>query len=297
MLSVVSISVMPAVNSAGKTRIDQIDRPCEAWRRGNAEQADLGRSVEAEAEQDAERKHLPAPFDQPKKAAEQAPEQAAVGEHEVEVFLDEPAAALDGLERAPHRGEDDDVGDRDGEQEQRRHQRADHAAEALERLETTLKRRRGERDGDRQRDNDRRMAEREKQPDPDRAPAFLHELAGHVVDRRDVIGVERVSQTETVGERGRAEQQRIGVEGDERPQPCGGVEDEQEDVDRDDFAPDILLLVIEEIGQCDAHSAGSPLFACRLSELGSPRQWFERPPYCGFSGSVAGFQLESSVNE
>ncbi len=78
----------------------------------------------------------------------------------------------------------------DGEQEQSRHQRARHAAEGLERVEAILKRRRG--DGDGQCDDDRRVAEREKQSDPDRSPAFLHEFAGHVVDCCDVIGVERV---------------------------------------------------------------------------------------------------------
>ena len=104
----------------------------------DAEEANLGRRVEAEAEQDSERIHLPAALDQTKEAPEQAPEQAAIGEHEVEVFLDEPAAALDGLERPPNRDEDDDIGDRDGEQEQRRHQRARNGAEALEGVETTL---------------------------------------------------------------------------------------------------------------------------------------------------------------
>ena len=192
MLSVVSINVMPAVNKAGKTRIDQIERPCDAWRRRNAKQADFGRGVEAEAEQDAERIHLPAAVDEPKEAAEQASEQSAIGEHEVEVFLDEPAAALDGLKRPPHRGEDNDVGDRDGEQEQSRHQSSDDAAKALERVETTLQLGRRDGNGDRQRDDDCRVAEREEQSDPHGAAAFLHQFAGHIVDRRDMIGVEGV---------------------------------------------------------------------------------------------------------
>ena len=92
------------------------------------------------------------------------------------------------------------------------------------------------------------MAKREKQADSDRAAAFLHQFAGHIVDGRDVIGVEGVPQAKTVGERGRAEQNRVVVEGGNRPQPCSGVEYEQEDVDRDDFAPNGLLLVVEEVG-------------------------------------------------
>ena len=91
MLSVVSSNVMPAVNKAGKTRIDQIEKSLRRLGRRNAEQAHFGGGVEAEAEQDAKRIHLPAALDQTEKAAEQASEQAAIGEHQVEVFLDEPA--------------------------------------------------------------------------------------------------------------------------------------------------------------------------------------------------------------
>ena len=47
---------MPAVNSAGNTRIEQNDMPLPAWAGGDAEQRDLGRGVEAEAEQKADRK-------------------------------------------------------------------------------------------------------------------------------------------------------------------------------------------------------------------------------------------------
>jgi len=36
------------------------------------------------------------------------------------------------------------------------------------------------------------MAQREEQADPDRPLTLLHELARDVVDRRDMIGVDRV---------------------------------------------------------------------------------------------------------
>jgi hypothetical protein len=99
-----------------------------------------------------------------------------------------------------------------------------------------------------ERDDDCRVAEREKQANPNRPAAFLHQFAGHVVDRRDVIGVESVPEAKTIGERSRAEEDRIIVEGGEHPQPCGGVEDEQEGIDRDDSAPDVLTAVVEESG-------------------------------------------------
>src|SRR5262249_28422208 len=52
-----------------------------------------------------------------------------------------------------------------------------------------------------QREDDRRVAEREEEADAQRALAVLEELAGRVVDRCDVVGVEGVAQTERVGER------------------------------------------------------------------------------------------------
>ena len=92
----------------------------------------------------------------------------------------------------------------------------------------------------RQRDDNCRVAEREEQSDPDRTPAFGHEFAGDIVDRRNVVGVEGVPEAETVGERGRAKQNRIGVEGGKRPQPCGRVEDDEEGVDRGRLYPRIF---------------------------------------------------------
>jgi hypothetical protein len=70
------------------------------------------------------------------------------------------------------------------------------------------------------------IVEREKQSDAHRASTFLHQFAGHIVDRRDVVGVERVPQAKTVSEGRRAQEDRIVVEGDNRPQPGGGVRDE-----------------------------------------------------------------------
>ena len=45
------------------------------------------------------------------------------------------------------------------------------------------------------------MRKREEKADTERALSFLEQLARRVVDRRDVIGVEGVTQTEGVGER------------------------------------------------------------------------------------------------
>ena len=110
-------------------------------------------------------------------------------------------------------------------------------------------------------------------PNSDRAAALLHELARHVVDRRDMVGVERVPEAETVGESRRAEKHRVAMEGSERPKPGRGVEDEQQDIDRHDLGADILLLVVEQIGDVHAHAPRLPAAGPAMStEVWSPRK-------------------------
>ena len=84
---------------------------------------------------------------------------------------------------------------------------------------------------DRQADHDGRMAEREKQPDRDRPLAGLHQLAGDIVDRRDVVGIDRMPKAEAVGQQRRPEQDRLVVQGDERPQPGKQVSGDQARID------------------------------------------------------------------
>ena len=80
-----------------------------------------------------------------------------------------------------------------------------------------------EREQQREREHDRGVAEREPEADGQRPLAVGHQLAGGVVDRRDVVGVEGVPQPERV--RGDAEPdaedlraERVVVRGDEREQ-------------------------------------------------------------------------------
>jgi len=46
------------------------------------------------------------------------------------------------------------------------------------------------------------MPQRQEEADRDWTFSFLHELAGHVVDRRDVIRIEAVTKAEAAGENG-----------------------------------------------------------------------------------------------
>ena len=97
------------------------------------------------------------------------------------------------MEDLIYRDQSQHVRHSDREQKQGGHSRSDDAAHAFENIEATLQGGRGNREGDRERDNNRGMSKREEQSDPDRTPAFLHQLARHVVDGRDMIGVKGVA--------------------------------------------------------------------------------------------------------
>ena len=125
------------------------EAPLRSLHGGNAEQGDFGRGVEAEAEQESDRKHVPASGDEAEQRTEEAGEEAATVEQDVEIVLDERLAVLHRLKRAVDRHQDDDVEDRDGEQEQRRDAGADDPADRLERIEERGERRRGDGDAER----------------------------------------------------------------------------------------------------------------------------------------------------
>ncbi len=197
----------------------QTFRPLRSLRRRNAEQANLGRGVEAEAEQQADEVHVPAAGHQPEQAAEQAAEEAAPGEQQVEVFVVIAPAGLYAPEGLKDRDQHHHVHQRDGEQEGGGDNGADDAAEILQGQKLCLDGKGGDRHHRRQRHHDAGMAEREEQADADRALTLLHQLAGDIVDGGDVVGIDGVAQTEAIGQKGGAEQHRVVVEADHRRQP------------------------------------------------------------------------------
>ena len=92
---------------------------------------------------------------------------------------------------------------------------ADHART----VHAVLQRKRGGRNGSRTQQHDCRVAEREHEADSDRTLAFLHQLARHIVDGRNMVGVHGVAQAEAVGEKRRSQQQRIVAKRESRPKP------------------------------------------------------------------------------
>ena len=137
----------------------------------------------------------------------------------IEIVLGEGAAATHVL-KSPIDGEQNEqIGGSDEKQKYRRRQRADHPADQLERREAAFEHAGRKRNRGGCEHHDGRMAERKEQADRNRPLAFLHQLARHVVDRRDVVGIDRVAQAERVGEERGADQHRVVVECDQRPNP------------------------------------------------------------------------------
>ena len=75
-----------------------------------------------------------------------------------------------------------------------------------------------------------------KKPTRDRLFALLHQLARHVVNRRDVVGVHRMTQAERVGQERRAQQNRMIMKGDQRPNPSPGVDADEQRIHGDNPA-------------------------------------------------------------
>ena len=124
------------------------------------------------------------------------------------------------------------------------------------------------------------MAQREEQADADRPLALLHELARDVVDRRDMIGVDRVPKAKSVGEQSRAHQDRPIAKGGKRPDPHENIAADQDGVDGDQSAAQISAALIQDIRDdsrhgalacCSRKTARSRGCAPKIQTIGSPR--------------------------
>src|SRR5262249_14412996 len=75
-----------------------------------------------------------------------------------------------------------------------------------------------------EREDDRRVAEREEEPRRERPPPVLELAARDVVDRRNVVGVERVPQAEGVRQRAEPRERGMGARVEDEQSPAGDVE-------------------------------------------------------------------------
>jgi hypothetical protein len=123
---------MPAANRIGNVSTAYQGRQVERGRAtGEYEQADLGRGVEAEAEQQADRIHLPGLGDRLGRAAEDAVHQAAL----VQLLLEGGLVEVTRPHPAEHfhdADQDHQVQDRDDVEEDPGDRRTDHAGDLLQ---------------------------------------------------------------------------------------------------------------------------------------------------------------------
>ena len=142
----------------------------------------------------------------------------------------ETGAGAQSTKSLPQRAQDDQVGDREREQQQRRDARSDDAADAAQLLEAFPHN--GDacgnpRDGQ---SHDNRMPERKVKAEGEWPAAFLAQLAGCRVDGGDMVGIDSVAQAKAIGDQRRSEQQRPFAEGPQCPHPGCNVRNSQEPV-------------------------------------------------------------------
>jgi HoxN/HupN/NixA family high-affinity nickel-transporter len=82
-------------------------------------------------------------------------------------------------------------------------------------------------------EHERRVAEREEEPDTDRPLSLLHQLARHIVDGGDMIGIHRMAQPEPVGQKRNAQQQRVIMEDSQRGTPKQKIGQPKKDINAD----------------------------------------------------------------
>jgi len=122
-------------------------------------------------------------------------------------------------------------------------------------IEARGERRGGERNANRQGHHHGRVSERKEEADADRALALLHEPAGNVVDRRDMIGIDCVPQAKGIGEQSRAQEDRLIAQGHKRPEPDENIAADQNGIDGDQAAAQISAALIQDIRDDSRHGA------------------------------------------
>jgi len=82
------------------------------------------------------------------------------------------------------------------------------------------------------------MAQSEPEADADRTFAVLHQFAGDIVDRRDVVRVHGVAQAKSICEERGSHQQRLIPEDQHSPDPGRQIANDQHRVNADQRAPE-----------------------------------------------------------
>jgi len=188
---------------------------------------------------------VPAAGDQSEQSPEQATKEPLLDKKDVQLLLGIIFPALRPLEDPKDADKHDEVDHRDGEEKNHRNQRANQGAGLDQSGKAPLKaaRRQGDQSGGR--NHDGRVAKGKEEPDSNRPLALLHQFACDVVDRGDVVRIDRMSQPKAVGNKRRCQQQGVAVKRREGPNPGEQVRGDQDHVERDHFGANMVGCVIE----------------------------------------------------
>jgi hypothetical protein len=89
------------------------------------------------------------------------------------------------------------------------------------------------------------VSKRKHESDCDGLLIFLHQLASHIIDGRDVIRIYGMPQAKTISEKCRAEQHRIMAKGNYGPEPGSYVEGQQDAINTQDSSSDAAGSIVE----------------------------------------------------
>ena len=176
----------------------------------------------------------------------EAADEPALHEEIVDALLVVAAAGANVAKRAHDLDQHEQIDERDQIEKERRNGGADRRSHVLQSRKRASDR--GGREGDRngQCDDDRRVPERKEKPDGNRALVLRHQLSRDVVDRRNVIRVDRVPQPEGEGEQRRADQGGAPVKDDEREDPRSRVGRTKQDVHEHDPSAHVGRVIVED---------------------------------------------------
>src|SRR2546421_4917043 len=175
---------------------------------GDGQERDLRRGIEAQPEEETHQVHLPAVRDEPEEPAKE-PSQQPTGHQLVLERIPVVLARSHPAEQLEDVQQDDQVHDPDQQQKDTGDARADQSADALQLAvgadHVADHELGGKSERHRDQEHDRRMPKREEESNAEGLLPLLEQLAGGVVDGRDVVRVERMPQAKRVGETAEAE--------------------------------------------------------------------------------------------
>ena len=101
------------------------------------------------------------------------------------------------------------------------------------------------------------MPQREHQPNRNGPFSLLHQLPGHVVDCRDMVGIHCMPQPKAVGEKRRTKQHRKVPERYRGPHPGCNIACYQKDVNRSDLTDRVAATIAKQGPQSRNRSPGT----------------------------------------